>query len=412
MEKKINDQYFTWSPISIEQDMAMLMNASKYSCDLEPVYESPQEFNYRQSLWTAKRPGRMSSLTVGLLTGAGMAFIPVFTMIGTQPLPLVLSLNMMGLSGLSGFCMGVVYHIKYSSNRGKRYTLKIDSNNCKNYQIRMLTDNKIYIICNPNFDTKNQLIDSNIIAEVPLKYSDLIVIDRIKEFEENDAGIHIRADVTVRAYDEQGATITYQQNSKPVDMDIFVQKGIFPIELLQHCSQVYPIYNRVTLPRNRYLMSTVSPQYKPVWHIDFPSDNTPGLELCKHFFCHDRSIKHDQFVQYFRDEYGYYYKIQFIKSSTNADDLFASVEELTQGDLVKVMDKKWGYYYVKRFMAGYGDCSVHGYGEAWVVPLPDFTLVERGTRYNKFTYTEDGKTKILKVSNDFVGLADEFILYN
>lgn len=129
-------------------------------------------------------------------------------------------------------------------------------------------------------------------------------------------------------------------------------------------------------------------------------------------------------TQYFRDETGMYYKIQFtkvcaqvikIKREYSLIPLVGEVQTLINAYKgLKIKDgylenayedaqsKILAYYYVKRFKQGYKDWDVMNGGPAKVIPLGSLKYISG----NKYESILDGKRKVIKVKEVYGKIAD------
>ena len=127
--------------------------------------------------------------------------------------------------------VGVIYKRIYPWQLNT-FTLKIDDHNCNNYQLRRMKDDKFCIICGSNFNEDNETQGEAYIAEVEPKYSDLIILEKIEYIEELEQGVIIRGNTTVRKYNPNKPYNNYTQMDGQVDMDVFIQKGVYPEDML------------------------------------------------------------------------------------------------------------------------------------------------------------------------------------
>lgn len=127
-------------------------------------------------------------------------------------------------------------------------------------------------------------------------------------------------------------------------------------------------------------------------------------------------------TQYFRDENGMYYKIQFTKVSTqivrfqrvyslmplvgevktliNAYEALKVKDGLLENAYEGAQSKILAYYYVKRFKQGYQDWDVYNGGAAKVIPLGKITHIEK----NKYESILNGERKVIKIPDVYGSL--------
>lgn len=120
-------------------------------------------------------------------------------------------------------------------------------------------------------------------------------------------------------------------------------------------------------------------------------------------------------TQYFRDENGMYYKIQFtkvcakrvrfhhcysliplvgeIKTLINAYHAAKVKDGLLEEAYEDAQSKILAYYYVKRYKQGYKDWDVINGGAANVIPLGKISHIEK----NKYESVLNGKRKVIKI---------------
>ena len=112
-----------------------------------------------------------------------------------------------------------------------------------------------------------------------------------------------------------------------------------------------------------------------------------------------------QLTQYFRDERGDYYLVQFLRGASCPNT--GLKQQYVQQDLIKAQDTASAYYYVKRYNLGYLDYDSMMGGEAKVLKLDNLTLQKHGSVKSKYTCQIKGKKKTLKIANCYAGLAEE-----
>ena len=133
--------------------------------------------------------------------------------------------------------------------------------------------------------------------------------------------------------------------------------------------------------------------------------------------------------QYFMDENHRMYMVQFMYSTFDSADvlLFAEnqlhsfkkrlettkeIQNETNRNITKsrisAQSLETAYYYVLRYRKGIKDWNMWSGGSAKVVLLDEFNLIQTGKKTSKYSYKKNGRKKVVRISNDYVGLSKAF----
>ncbi len=126
-------------------------------------------------------------------------------------------------------------------------------------------------------------------------------------------------------------------------------------------------------------------------------------------------------TQYFKDENGEFYRIVFTQGASIANPNTVYRRENERGNYA-VYEKKMdvvernldeaqeiypAFYYVSRFKKGIKDWDAMNGGAAKVTYLKNLAVISRGENKSTYTYEHNGKTKRLRILNDYCGLLEE-----
>ena len=85
-----------------------------------------------------------------------------------------------------------------------------------------------------SINENNETTGEAYIAEVEPTYSDLIILDDIEYIEEFEYGVIIRGNTIIRKYQSDKPFNKYTQLEGSVAMDVFIQKGVYPKDMLKN----------------------------------------------------------------------------------------------------------------------------------------------------------------------------------
>lgn len=297
-------------------------------------------------------------------------------------------------------------------NGEKAYYLLIDETNFDRFQLRLLEDEKLYIVCDPNFDKDNQpRYDSE--EDFAPRYSNLIALESLVRFEENDAGLHLEGFAHVRTLHREGSRERYIQSDRQLKINVLIQAGMYSEEFIKACKEYYYIEDNTSHGKSysesklQDAIMEVSPwDMRPYFQL-LPEES-PQLAGCKLYNCGDGSqYLKTMLTVFFRDARREFFLVRYMRCYCKDGNLSAHQDAVRDEDLKKTVKKNWAKYYVDRHMAGYQDWC-NGVGDAEVIWLKNLALkkVDGGTV--ALTYTDYyGATKNLKTSIAYEGLVKD-----
>ncbi len=232
MIENLSDKTFEPAEVSFKQDIDYIVNESAYACTFKSTKESALLYVEAQDClverYKAAKNERNSCFLVMFLLGLFVVSF-IYSKFGDKigdGFTFLIFLVMLAL-------VGVIYKRIYPWQLNV-FTLKIDDHNCNNYQLRRMKDDKFCIICGSNFNEDNETTGEAYIAEVEPTYSDLIILEKVEYIEELKHGVIIRGNTTIRKYEPHKKYNKYTQMEGQVAMDVFVQKGVYPEDMLEN----------------------------------------------------------------------------------------------------------------------------------------------------------------------------------
>lgn len=136
---------------------------------------------------------------------------------------------------------GCVFSSKLFEANKNRFLIDVTNYNDEYFQFRILQDNRLYIIGGANFDEQGNTIRMNFVTEMEPIYSDLMIMESISSIKSYAEGAVIKGVATFRTYRINKGLRTYIQLEKKQNMVIFLQRGLYPEEMLEKVAETYNV---------------------------------------------------------------------------------------------------------------------------------------------------------------------------
>ncbi|MBE5954672.1 MAG: hypothetical protein E7257_11065 [Lachnospiraceae bacterium] len=398
---------FQKSQIKYSTDLEKVLTTTNASCDLMYVDETCDEHNKRM-----KRVGKKvvvnkpSDSTICLCFALGMILIYViYGWYRTGSLLPILSALLILFCACSFVVILVISEQIMDKNKVKHYYLTIDQTNFNVFQPRIM-EGKLNILYNSSFDSNNSLLCLPDRDADELGYSGIIKLDNITSFVETNDGMFISATATVRCNTRTENSVKYMQAKESIPIKVYIQRGLYSQEFRHACRSTFFISDYVTKDKQEEMkfpdaIMEISPWDIPPYPELF-KESSPQLDDCQVFFCEDENqpLKY-RLSQFYRDEEGRVFYIQYKKFLSDNGNLENILEDNLAKELSKTREKRWGKYYADRCMKGYLDWNGR-LGEAKVVYLKVLKVKKTANGKVRISYTSpNGMRRCFKVPGVF-----------
>lgn len=242
MSTNFENKYFIEAPTTLQGDLSNLINNSTAAYVLAESQENQTTALARKELWDKLVNKSKSLMELGMSALGITAGLSLFVALGvfilccndekdTYVLIIVI------LVALTCFCGWVSK--KLLQMKENQFIIDISNYNDECYQFRIMPDNKLYILTGANFNENGETIGTNSITELDPVCSDLIVMNNISSLKQYAEGATIKGEAIIRSYRISNGVRRYLQLEKPQQMTVFLQKGIYPEEMLERIANTY-----------------------------------------------------------------------------------------------------------------------------------------------------------------------------
>ncbi len=399
---------FEKSQIKYSTDLDKVLTTTNASCDLMYVDETCDEHNKRM-----KRVGKKvvvnkpSDSIICLYFVLGGIFINViYGWYKTGSLLPILSALLILFCACSFVVILVISELIMEKNKVKPYYLSIDQTNFNVFQPRIMEGGKLHILYKSSFDSNNSLLCLPDRKADDLGYSGIIKLDNITSFVETNDGMFISAKAVVKCNTKTADSAKYMQAKESIPVKVYIQRGLYSQEFRHACRRTFFITDYVTKDKQEEVkypgaIMEISPWDIPP-HPELLKESSPQLDDCQVFCCEDENqpLKY-RLSQFYRDEEGRVFYIQYKKSLSDNGNLENVLEDNLTKELSKTREKCWAKYYADRYIKGYIDWNGR-LGEAKVVYLKVLKVKKTANGKVRISYTSpNGMRRCFKVPGVF-----------
>ena len=242
MSINFDNKYLIDAPTTMQGDLSNLINNSTAVYMLAESEDNQETALIRKKLWNklinkAKTHMELGMCMLGILVGiflliALIAFVMYCNYSDEDYLvPMFIFVLLT--------CVCSYFSSKLLKMKENQFVIEISNYNDECYQFRIMPDNKLYILVGANFDEKGESVATNSITELDPVCSDCIVMNSITSLVQYAEGAVIKGEAIVKSYRVRDGFRRYLQLEHPQQMTVFLQKGIYPEEMLDKIAHTY-----------------------------------------------------------------------------------------------------------------------------------------------------------------------------
>lgn len=245
MSVNFDNKSFIASPTTLQGDISNLINYSTGAYVLAESQDNQTAALARRKRWDKLVRVNSNAITLGMVSLAFAAAIFIFAALALVVLNFRLNKYdffppVVGFGILISYC--AILGSRLWQVKKNQFNIDISNYNDECYQFRFMPDNKLYILVGANFDEKGESFATNTIGELEPVCSDLIYMDRIYRIKRYNEGVVIKGKSIIKSYRIINGLKRYMELHKPQYVTVFMQEGIYPVELIERISKVYGIY--------------------------------------------------------------------------------------------------------------------------------------------------------------------------
>lgn len=399
---------FEKSQIKYSTDLERVLTTGKASCDLIYVDEKSDEHNKR-----LKRVGRKivvnkpSDSIICLYFVLGGIFINViYGWYKTGSLLPILSALLILFCACSFVVILVISELIMEKNKVKPYYLSIDQTNFNVFQPRIMEGGKLHILYKSSFDSNNTLLCLPDRNADELGYLGIVKLDNITSFVETNDGMFITANAVVKCNTNTAESVKYMQAKERIPIKVYIQRGLYSKEFRHACRSTFFISDYVTKDKQEErkfpgAIMEISPWDIPPYP-ELLKESSPQLDACRVYYCmdEDQPLKY-RLSQFYRDEEGRVFYIQYKKSLSDNGNLENILEDSLSKELSKTRERCWAKYYADRYIKGYIDWNGK-LGDAKVTYLKELSVKKTKKGWIKLLYKSPrGMFRVMSVPDVF-----------
>ena len=242
MSINFENKLFIDAPTTLQGDLSNLINNSTAAYGLAESQDNPETALARKALWDklinkSKSHMELGMIALGIISGLFLFFsLGAFILYcndENEGYILIIAI-FVALTCYCGWVSKKLLHMKEN-----QFVIDISNYNDECYQFRIMPDNRLYILVGANFDENGETLATNAITEVDPVCSDLIVMNSISSINQYAEGAVIKGEAIIKSYRIREGYRRYLQLEYPQQMTVFLQKGIYPEEMLEKVAHTY-----------------------------------------------------------------------------------------------------------------------------------------------------------------------------
>ncbi len=230
------------APDSFNHDLLVVKHHATQVFVPRANVEQKDEAIRRQSYWDRMEKSEKNGIIAGMI-GIGVICVVILVSVivdFVSAKEILGETDGVGVMAIAIFLYCIILITKRLIDKYvNRFTIMITHANDEYYQFRFLTDNKLYILGGANFDENDEIIGTGGIMEMDPIYSDLFMVEKIKNIRVGDAGLFMTCDATVRQYRINNGKRSYHELQDKQHLSIYMQPGAFTEEMLDSLEKIY-----------------------------------------------------------------------------------------------------------------------------------------------------------------------------
>ncbi len=242
MSNNLISKPYTQAPTTFQQDLDALLNTSTQAYTLVESPEHPVQAINRKMRWSELQEKYDNTRAywastiggVGIASACVLLFMFLSNVMYGKDIDSLVAITCLIFALASLTAVTALNLLKCN-----QFDIFITNQNDEFYQFRFLPDDKLYIIGGANFDENGEALAANFITEPEPIYSDLIIMDSIKLIKQFAEGAVIKGKAIIKSYRIREGYRRYLQLEYPQQMTVFLQKGIYPEEMLEKVAHTY-----------------------------------------------------------------------------------------------------------------------------------------------------------------------------